>query len=190
MLARLRRLPGHPGGGLRGGGRRASVAVEFALLSTFLLLPLLAGASDFVVIIAAQAQLNTALDALYMYAETNPSRATTAGSGYTTSGQTTTDIQVIIANINQNTTDYKLSLPQYYTGTSYNGSATYVCYQSGNPSVPTFQPPSTTACSGSYPVSMTFANYKVTVAVNLPFPLPIHLASPLTLSASGSVQTQ
>jgi Flp pilus assembly protein TadG len=182
MLARLRRLPGHPGGGLRGGGRRASVAVEFALLATFLLLPLLAGASDFVVIIAAKAQLNTALDALYLYAETNPTRATTATTGYN-------DANAIISSINTNTTVYNLSFPANYSTGNANGSATYICYTTAA-AAPTFSAPSTTnTCTGTQTAEV-YANYLVTVTVNMPFPLPIHLTNPLTLSSSGSVQTQ
>ncbi len=75
--------------------RKASITVEFALVATFILLPLLAGGADFLTIITAQAQLNTALQALYDYAWTNPSAAQANTNSSTVSAQNT-----IIAAIN------------------------------------------------------------------------------------------
>ena len=48
--------------------RRGSVSVEFALVSVFILGPLFGGGADFVVIMAAQAQLRTAVQALDYFA--------------------------------------------------------------------------------------------------------------------------
>ena len=54
---------------------RGNVSIEFALVSVFVLLPLFAGGTDFVLIMSAQAQLRTALQALDYFAWTNPGDA-------------------------------------------------------------------------------------------------------------------
>ncbi len=156
----------------------ASVAVEFALVSVFFLLPLMAGAVDFVIIMPAQAQLNTALQALYYFALTSPTNAT--NSVYTS------DIisKINTASINQ------IAMPSTMAvnGTNItNGSLTYICYTT-NASSPSFSSPSTSTCSDSTQTTMTFVNYKVTTTVALPIPLP-GIGNSWTLSASGAVQT-
>jgi hypothetical protein len=56
--------------------RRASVSVEFALVSVMVLLPLLAGGADFVELISAQSQLDASLQSLYAFAWNSPASAT------------------------------------------------------------------------------------------------------------------
>jgi len=156
---------------------RANVTVEFALLATFFLLPLTAGSADLVVIISAQGQLNTALQALYYFGTSNP-----------TSAVSSTDAQDIITAINAGSV-YSLSLPATLTSGAANPSFTYVCYTTGATS-PTFSTPSTTnTCTGTQ-TAQTYANYKVSVSVSLPFPVGLKITNPLVMSASGSVQTQ
>jgi Flp pilus assembly protein TadG len=149
-------------------GRRASVAVEFALVSVFLLLPLLAGGSDFVVLLSAQAQLNTALQALDYFGWTNPSAATN-----------TADIQSIISAIDQGSV-YNIPTANLSATTSFG------CFSSSaNPVVITDQ---TTPCTGTQ-TQQTLVTYKVTASIFLPLPLP-GLKSPFRLSATGTIQIQ
>lgn len=163
---------------------RATVAVEMALISVFFLLPLIGGAVDFVIIMPAQAQLNTALQALYYYALTNPANATSASN----TGKIIAKINT--ASFNQISMPATLSL----NGTSAaNPVATYVCYitlTSSNvtSATPSFSTPSTTNSCTSTQTAMTFVNYKVTTTVSLPMPLP-GIGRSWTLSASGSIQT-
>jgi len=55
--------------------KRASVSVEFALVSVMVLLPLLAGGADFVELISAQSQLDSSMQALYSFAWNSPDNA-------------------------------------------------------------------------------------------------------------------
>jgi Flp pilus assembly protein TadG len=60
-------------------GNRGSVAVEFAMISSLFLLPLMLGSSDLVEMISGQAQVNTALQAMYLIpAQAAPSRRSRA----------------------------------------------------------------------------------------------------------------
>ena len=153
---------------------RANVAVEFALITALFTLPLLLGAADFVSIIAAKAQLNTALQALYYYAVTSPGTAATA-SGNEAS---------IIATINANS-DFQITAPST-AASPMTEFLTYSCYSTAASPL-SFTPPSTTDSCTSSQVTMTFANYTLTTKLTLPVPLP-GLSNPLTLSASGSIQ--
>jgi len=159
--------------------RQGNVTVEFALLATFFLLPLLAGSADLVVIISAQGQLNTALQALYYFGVSTPGSAVNA-----------VDTALIVSAIN-NASLYSLSMPATLDSGQPNPSFTYVCYTTGaTGSSLVFSSPSTTDNCTSAQTAEYFANYKVQVTVFLPFPLPVKMASPMTLSASGAVQTQ
>jgi hypothetical protein len=152
--------------------RRASASVDFALTATLLLTPLLLGSADFLAIISAQAQLNTALQSLYYFAYTNPSAA-----------NNTTDAGYIVTLINAASL-YKITLPATMSSGAANASISYGC----------FTPPSTTityqatACSSGQ-TQQTLVTYQVTTSVSLPFPIPA-LSNPLPLSASGTVQVQ
>lgn len=143
---------------------RGNVAVEFALITALFVLPLLLGAADFVSIIAAQAQLNTGLQALYYYAVTNQGNGTSA------------DANAILAAINSNS-NFQLTL-----GSS---STSYMCYATTS-ATPTFTANANSNC-GAGNTTMTYANYTVSTNVSLPVKLP-GLSNPLPLSASGKVQ--
>ncbi len=92
---------------------RAAVAVETALVSVFLLFPLLAGLTDFFFIIAAKYQLNGAQAALYAYAWNNPANAVN-----------TAQLQSVLAVINQHSLPqvalssaaYNVAIPQWGQG--------------------------------------------------------------------------
>lgn len=152
--------------------RRASVSVEFAVIASFFLLPLLLGVADFMCAMTAQAQLNTALQSLYYFAYTNPNSANSI-----------TDAGFIIALINKASV-YKITLPATLASGAANGAISYGC----------FTPPSTTityqtsACSSSQ-TQQTMVTYQVTTTVTLPFPLP-GVSNPLSLSASGKTQVE
>lgn len=75
--------------------RRANISVELALVAVFIFLPLLAGLSDVLFIVAAKYQLNSAREALYAFAWNNPAEATD-----------TTQLGNVLAHVNQH------SLPQ------------------------------------------------------------------------------
>ncbi len=158
--------------------RKATAAVELALVFTFFLLPLLLGAADFVGIILGQAQVNTALQALYYFADTNPSSAN--NGAYT---------QDIVGAINT-TSVFQLALPSTLPSGISNSSFTYVCYPTSNASngaTPTFATPNSTPCLASGKTQITFVNYKVNTAVILPIPLP-GIGDVFNASASGAIQ--
>jgi Flp pilus assembly protein TadG len=155
---------------------KGNVSVEFALITALFVLPLLLGASDFVSIIAAQAQLNTALQALYYYGVSNPNFATTTGTGaYATQ---------IINLINTNS-NYQITLAT--------PSMTYACFSTtttaGTVSTPSAPNASNTAngCSASGQTTLSYANYSISTKVSLPVPLP-GFSNPMPMSASGYVQ--
>jgi Flp pilus assembly protein TadG len=165
MLSRLRRR-------LRQWRTRASASVEFAIVAGFVLLPLLLGGADFISVITAQAQLNTALQALYFFAYTNPTSASNATeAGYIISLMDTSSV-------------FTISMPATMSSGSANASLSYGC----------FTPPSTTityqtsACSSGQ-TQQTLVTYQVTATIPLPFPFP-SLSNPMHLSATGTVQVQ
>ncbi|MBU6418857.1 MAG: pilus assembly protein [Proteobacteria bacterium] len=147
--------------------RKGSIAIEFALISTFFLVPLLLGASDFVVIISARAQLNTALQALYYFAWTNP-----------TSAADSTQLAQVIAAINAQSI-YQITNPTV--------SVTYVCATPGStPSYTTYTSPGN---CGQSEVQQTLTSYKISTNVSLPVTF-LGIASPMQYSANGTIQTQ
>jgi Flp pilus assembly protein TadG len=165
-------------------GQRGSVSVEFAIIATFFLLPLLAGAADFICIITAQAQLNTSLQALYFFAWTNP-----------TAASTTSDLQVIITAINK-TSNFTITLPATLTKApanvsvtsgAVNGIASVGCFLPPAASTTTFTYAATTCPTGD--TTMNLVTYEVKTSVSLPFPLPLKIANPFVLTAIGTVQT-
>lgn len=164
FLARFRR---HEGG---------SIAVEFALVSIFFMLPLLAGGGDFLLILLSRSQLNTALQALYYYAETNPGSATD-----------TTYLTDIINSMNTASVT-QLSMPAELASGAANPSYSYYCFTSSS-TAPSFTGPYTSASScGTGTTTQTFVNYKLSATTHLPVPLP-GSGSSYTLSVTGSIQT-
>ena len=164
---------------------RASVSVEFALVSVFFLLPLLAGAADLVLLIAGQAQMNTAQQALYYFAISNAGNATSStyaqdvlnvinsansASGVTVSMPSTTTVPI---HLGTTTVASGQNNPFTYYG-CFNSSSTTVTYQS-------------TTCSSGF-TQQTYAVYEVQGTVQLPFPIPGN-GTAITLTASGGIQT-
>jgi hypothetical protein len=160
----------------RGFGNRGSSSVEMALVSMFILLPMMAGVGDFLDVIAAKAQINSALEAFDAYAWNNPSSATnTAALGN------------ILAVINK----HSLPLVTFPDGktdgqTSYTPVLTYYC--TTPPSV--VQTAQSSACSGAQTQAALEVTYNVRSQVSLPVPLPLGLTSPFLLTASGKVELQ
>jgi Flp pilus assembly protein TadG len=150
---------------LRTLGNRGSVAVEFALISSLFLLPLLLGSSDIVEIISGQAQVNTALQSLYLFAYTNPTNAADTGS-----------LNAIKTAINS------ASIHQIGFGAN-NGTLTYDCINSAG--VQTASTSTATCPTGQ--TKQEFAAYTVTSNVTLSVPL---FTNPFPLSASGTVEVQ
>jgi len=152
--------------------RGGNASVEFALVASFVLLPLLLGATDFLPVISAQAQLNTALQSLYYFAFTNPASASNATyAGY------------IVSLINQGSI-FQISLPATMSSGAANASVSYGC----------FTPPSSAITYQTSPcpvgeTQQTLVSYQVKTTIALPFPLP-GLANPFPLSATGKVQVE
>jgi Flp pilus assembly protein TadG len=161
-------------------GRKASVSVEFALISVLFLLPLAAGALDFICIINAQAQLNTALQALLYYSWSNTSAALSNTS------TTTESAEIALINAINGASTFSITLVSGTVAGSYSNLA-YECVSTSTAPY-TITPSASASCSSS--TLETYVQFKVTTKVNLPFPLPLNLANPLTLSASGSAQVQ
>ncbi|NNM58015.1 TadE/TadG family type IV pilus assembly protein [Acidocella sp.] len=155
--------------------RKASVAVEFALVTSFFLLPLTLGAADFVLIITAQAQVNTALQALYYFAWTNPLSANNQNQ-----------LQEIVSAINAASV-YQVTLPATFSSGAANGSLTYSCVTPGI--TPTYAAATGPGQCSSTQIQQTYATYKLTTTISLPIKLP-GLPSPFTLTSKGSIQIQ
>jgi Flp pilus assembly protein TadG len=152
--------------------RRASASVEFALVASLLLLPLLLGGADFLAILTAQAQLNTALQSLYYFAYTDPNSA-----------NNTTDVNQVVALIN-GASVFKITMPTTTSSGVANASLSYGCFTPPSTSI-TYQ---TSQCSATQ-TQQTLVTYQVSTSVTLPFPL-LNLSNPLTLNASGTVQVE
>ena len=143
--------------------------MEFALVSVFLLLPLLAGGADFAVIISAQAQLNTALQALDYFGWTNPASASNVP-----------DLQNIVTAID-NGSIFNIPTP------ALSASISYGCFSLPATASTTIID-QTTACPTAQ-TQQTLVTYKITASINLPVPFP-GLKSPWPLSATGTIQVQ
>lgn len=168
-------------------GNKASASVELALMSVFFLLPLFGGGVDLIEIIAARAQVNTALRALYSFDWTNPSLAATAAP----QASNIADLASIVATINAGSLR-PVSFPASTSavtqnGTSVNGSSYFVCIPSGSTTGNTLT--QAAPCGTGY-IQQTWVTYQVNSSVYLPVPMPFVLSNPLTISASGAVQVQ
>ncbi len=141
--------------------RRASASVEFALLATFVLVPMILGCADFIVYLTARAQLNTALQSLYYFAMTNPSNATS-----------TADAGALLTAINARAL-YKVTL---ISATAENGcvsSTTGVAFQ-------------ITSCPNGVQQNSA-VQYKVQTVFSVPINLVFGLSNPVTLQQSGQI---
>lgn len=165
--------------------RRASVAVEFALISFFFLLPLTAVVVDALFVLTAQAQLNTTLQALYYYALANPTAAEDYTSATTITQQ---NILMILIDLNSN---FQITLDA--TPDKQNSTLYYYCQSTSSPSTaPSFvldTTPATTPTCKTGTVLQYFVKYAVSTPVSLPIPIP-GVSNPWTLNASGMIEVQ
>lgn len=158
-------------------GQRGSVTVEFALIATFFLLPLFGGSLDMVEYISARAQLNTALQALYYYALTNP----TAG----TNSNNTAAVMSLMSS-----SPHPLTLVS--SSASYNciaNSATTVTYVSQSSMAITSCPATNSYTAAQQTLQIT-VTYTVRTSVPLTMPVPFVTSNPLVLTQTGTVQVQ
>jgi hypothetical protein len=155
-------------------GKRASISVELALTSVFVLLPLTAGCADMVELISANSQLNTALRAFYAFAWNNPNAVGDIGQ-----------LSGILAQINQHSLP-RVTFPdgKADTSTTYQPAISYGCIVP--PAAPVFQ---STPCPAA-DVQETLVTYSVISTVALPVPLPFGQGNPTVLTVSGQVQAQ
>jgi len=151
----------------RGFGRAGNVTVEFALLAVLFLMPLLAVCADFICVINARAQLNTAMQALIYYAW-----STGSGASGTQGNETG-----IIAAINA-ASDFHITYSP--------GTMKYSCVtgSAGNYTVPAALSTSTTCGTGN--TLFYYEQYTLTTSVKVPFPGPFHFANPYALSVTGA----
>ncbi|MGE4480918.1 TadE/TadG family type IV pilus assembly protein [Acidocella sp.] len=172
----LRRTP------RRGNGRRGAASVEFSLVAVLFLLPLIAGSADFIAIITARAQLNTALQALQYYAWANQSQASNI-----TSSTTTTQETALISAIDSTHDTFQITLNAGSTSGSYS-TLVYACVNSTASPVSISGPYSSSSSCSSGQTVQTYVQFTVSAKVNLPFPLPVKLTSPYSLRATGAAQ--
>jgi len=152
--------------------RRANVSVELALVSTFILLPLMAGSADYFCILTATAQTNTALQALMYYAWTNESAAQSSATQGTLGNE-----QTLITAIN-NASAFQISATP---------ALEYECITtSGNYPVSSMAPYTQGASCPSGETLQKLVQYTVTTTAGLPFPLVKPLSNPYTITAVGS----
>jgi Flp pilus assembly protein TadG len=156
--------------------RRGSASIEFALISTFIMLPLFAGAADLISIISAQAQLNTAMESLYSFAWANPTEAANA-----------TQMNALIGVINgqAGSSFHQLSLPATNNAGGANPAIAYDCI-ANNAATPGYA--SVNSLPGKCSTGQTQqinATYQLNSTVFLPVP-----GDTLTLTATGTVQAQ
>jgi Flp pilus assembly protein TadG len=140
------------------------VAVETALVMSFILVPLLLALWDVAQLALAQAQLDEALQDVLTYVSASNSNAGNA-TGITTAAQAA-----------------------YGTGISVTTSTVCYCVPTGT-ATPTS--PTSVACAGSCASGNQFEkflNVTVSASVTIPFPLP-YLSSPSTVASSGVVRT-
>lgn len=156
-------------------GHKGSVAVEFALVSSLFLLPLFIGASAFVIIIGAKAQLNTTLQSLYYFAWTNPSSANDQ-----------TQLSELVGAINSGSI-FSINFPATMANGTTNGSFSYVCVTPG--ATPSFTAATGPGLCSKTQVQQTFVTYEVNTTVSLPVKIP-SLSNPLTLTVKGQIETQ
>jgi Flp pilus assembly protein TadG len=152
-------------------GRRASVSAEFALTAVFFLLPLFGGSVDMVEYISAKAQLNTALQALYYYALTTPSAATTQA-----------DTAAVVA----------LMSSSLHPVTLTSSSLAYDCIATTSTTVNyvATSPANTDGKCTNSQTQRTRVSYSVSSRVFLSVPMPFVSANPLTITSSGTVQVR
>lgn len=146
--------------------RRGSVAVELALIVSFLLVPLVIGSVDIMYVLIERYQINQALNEIYLFAWTDPADASNS-----------TDISNILA---QSST---MSLaPIALADQTNNPGVLSYCLQSDGSLT---SPDSTGVCSTGQTV--TYVSYALTAAVHLPVGVPF-LPQPFKMNISGSAQ--
>ena len=186
--------------------RRASVSVEFALVSLFFLFPLIAGGVDMTLVLSARSKLNSALHAIYIFAWSDPQNAGDVAQ-----------LKGVIQSIDPALPSSSIALDQRpinevdpsigLTGNTPNiqkvclGSAgidrgatfTANFTTPASPGVAATQPGN--ACLDSLgnvvtgDVPMVLGIYSLSSVVQLPIPVPF-LGNPVTLTASGTIQVQ
>jgi Flp pilus assembly protein TadG len=162
-------------------GRQASASVEFALMATLFLLPLLLGGMDFVVIISARAQLNLTLQAMFYFAETDPTVANNSPNVPGASAPiSTAAISELVTTINSNS---------IYRATITSATAEYGCVYSDavNFQGTSSSCPSKDAANQSLSQQDTAVSYAISTTFSIPIPLHFGWTNPVTLTASGQV---
>lgn len=167
---------------LKRSGRSGSVTAEFAIITTFFLLPLFGGSVDMVQYISAKNQLNTALQSLYYYALTYVPGSYTSGVAPTNladpstivSATNTNKVLALMAN-----KPLPLTLVSGYPSISY-----YCLDQSGDKITVS----GNNDCTSTYPYEQIDVQYEIQTQVNFIIPIPYILSNPMTLTATGSVE--
>jgi hypothetical protein len=160
---------------------RASASVEFALMSTLFLLPLLLGGMDFVVMIGARAQLNITLQALFYFAQTDPTIAnnTTNAPGASTP-ITTAAVSQVVSTINASS---------IYSAKITSAVAEYGCVYPDtiNFQATTSSCPAKDAAANNLSQQDTAVAYTLSSTFYIPIPLHFGLTNPVTLTVTGQM---
>lgn len=162
--------------------RKASVSVEFALVSLFFLFPLMAGSMDMILALSARSKLDSALHSLYLFAWSNPQNAADPATlnAYLRSIDPALPASGISLVGNPATqslcfgSDGNIDLLARVTPPVLGGSGADTC--NIGPSI----------IQGDVPVIIV--HYVLQSTINLPVPVPF-IANPVVLTASGTVQT-
>jgi hypothetical protein len=155
--------------------QRANVSVEMALISMFVLFPVMGGGADFVELIAAKSQLNAAFPAFYSFAWNNPASATD-----------TTQLAGILAVLNQhNTVPVTFADGRVDAGTTTPPTISYNCTPPTGPKQTGLTSPCPTTDAQE-----EYVTYSLSAKVNLPVQFPFGFMNPFQLQASGQIQVE
>ncbi len=171
--------------------RRASVSVEFALVSLFFLFPLIAGGIDMTLVLSARSKLNNTLHSLYIFAWSDPQNA--ANNTQLEQFIQSIDPALPASTITLTNTPGILNICYNASGVIDSG-AVFTTNQGGGAGQPGGTSNNSNTCTlnglivtGDVPASIV--TYDLQSIIQLPIPVPF-LANPLTLTASGTVQIE
>ncbi|WP_298285104.1 TadE/TadG family type IV pilus assembly protein [Acidocella sp.] len=166
--------------------RHASISVEFALISTLIFLPLLAGGVDFTSILSAKSQMNTAMQSMLYYAWANDSHLTSNNVVAQNTANASAQSAVLASSGSGSVFNITLASG---TVSGSNSNVEYACVSGGNGAytVSSLQPFTTgTSCSSGQTLQL-YIQYQLNVSFGLAFPLP-GFSNPYSLSITGTAQ--
>jgi hypothetical protein len=153
------------------GDRRGEATIEMALVSLFILFPLMAGMVDCLFYLNARYQITSALAAFDSYAWNNPNAAGNVAA-----------LAGLLAIINQNSSTL-ITFPDGIASTTTSYTPTITCNGT------TLSQPAN-GCPAATPPQTEFATYSLTATVKPLIPLPYVFTRSFTISVSNQIQVQ